>query len=232
MAIIRTGGGVATISGSIGGVVYSRNRGGPYCRNRAIPVNPASEYQEAVRAYMSQLVNLWQDTLTSAQRAAWDNYAEQVPLPNSFGDPRNVGGIGMYVRSNLPRLQNSLPRVDAGPIIFNLGGYTQPSLDSATAAAQTCSISFDNTDDWASEDDAAMLIYLSRAQSPSVNYFRGPYRVVSSIDGDSVTPPTSPEVSNLPFPVAATQILHARFNVTRADGRLGSDFRDFVACGA
>lgn len=229
MAIFTPGGGVAAVSGSVGGTTYSHNRGGPYMRTRAIPVNPGSVYQEAVRALMSQLTSLWQDTLTVAERAAWDTYALNVPLPNPLGQPRNVGGLGMYVRSNVSRLQHGNARIDDAPTIFDLGAYTPPDMASASESADTVSVTFDNTDAWAGEDEAALLVYLSRARGATINYHKGPYRYAGGVDGDSVTPPTSPVVINAPFPLGLAQRVFGRFTVIRADGRVGSDFRDFVA---
>lgn len=229
MAIFTPGGTVAAVSGSVGGVTYSRNRGGAYMRTRAIPVDPGSTFQNAVRFLVAQLTSRWLDTLTASQRAAWDNYALNVELPNPLGAPRNVGGLAMYVRSNVPRLQASetnFPRVDDAPVIFNLGDFTHPSLGNASEAAQTADVVFENTDDWANEDEAGMLIYGSRAQNPSRNFFKGPYRFAHNVLGDAVTAPTSPASVTWPFPFVATQKVFAQVRVTRADGRLSSPFRD------
>jgi len=215
-------------AGSIGGITYSHNRGGMYTRCRAIPTNPATEFQQAVRGYVAQLTSLWQNTLTVGQRVAWDAYAELVPLPDKLGEPRNVGGLGMYVRCNVPRLQAGEPRVDDGPTDYTLGDYTPPNLGNATEAAQTADLTFTTTDDWANEDDAAMLVYLSRGLSPAINFFKGPYRYAHKIEGDGITPPTSPATITVPFAITEGQKLFARVQVTRADGRLSSPFRDLV----
>lgn len=226
MAIVRLGGGVASASGSMGSVTFSRNRGGPYIRNRAIPTNPNTVFQQVIRALVAQLTNLWLNVLTAAQRAAWDVYAFNVPLPNALGEPRNVGGLGMYVRSNVPRLQTTLSRVDDAPLIFNLGDFTEPSI--AVATPSSVSLAFDNTDAWANETGSAMLFYFGRPQNPSINFFKGPYRFTTSAAGDDTTPPTSPEVvSVVPFPLATDQVLHIRSQVSRLDGRLSTDVRTF-----
>lgn len=228
MATIQLGGGIASIRGSIGGWTFSRNAGGDYIRNRAIPIQPGSSFQNTVKALMSQLTGLWSTFLDAGQRAAWAAYSEAVHLPNSQGIYRNVGGLAMYVRSNISRLQasaTSFPRADEGPVEFTLGEYTAPDVTLASEAAQTVGVAFDNTDAWANEDEAGMLIYLSRAKNAAVNFFKGPYRFAGKIEGDSVTAPTSPATINSPFPFVEGQKLFARVNVTRADGRLGSDFR-------
>lgn len=215
--------------GSVGGLTASRNRGGPYFRARVAPVQPASPEQAEVKQLLSQLVNIWSSILTPAQRAAWDNYADLVHLPNSLGVFRNVGGIGMYVRGNLSRLQASttdLPRADDGPVDFTTGEFTQPDVAAFSEATQGFSVVFDNTDGWANEDESAMLVYVSRAHNPGVNFFKGPYRFAGLILGDSITPPTSPAAMSAPFPFVETQKLFARVTVTRKDGRLSSTFRD------
>jgi hypothetical protein len=231
MASFLPGGGVAAVSGSVGGTTFSRNRGGPYMRVRAIPVDPGTTYQTAVRAIVSDLTSRWLNTLTAAQRAAWDTYALNVELPGPLGNMRNVGGLAMYVRSNVPRLQASAstyPRVDDAPTVFNLGDFTYPSLGNASEAAQTASLVFDNTDDWANEDNAGMLVYGSRAQNASRNFFKGPYRQCHDIQGDSTTPPTSPATVTWPFPFQQGQRVFAQVRVTRADGRLSSPFRHWT----
>ena len=217
-----------SLSGSVGGITASHNRGGTYFRNRAIPTNPNTPQQATVRGLMAQLANLWNDTLTSAQRTAWDEYAAAVLLPGPNGDPRNVGGLGQYVRSNLPRLQASLPRVDLGPSILNLGDYTIPTIASVTAATDLLSLNFTEADDWVGEDDAAMLVYTSRGQNATINFFKGPYRFAATILGDSSTPPTTPASVALAFGVAVGQKTFIRVTVTRADGRLATQFRDVI----
>lgn len=214
---------LAQASGSVGGATYSHNAGGMYIRNRSIPTDPASAAQVVIRSLVSQLVNLWTDTLTAAQRDTWNAYAAAVPLIDVFGDPRNRSGINHYVRSNVPRLQAGLPRVDSGPSIHNLGPYTQPSfaIDSAT---QMFAVTFTATDDWASEDDAALLLWGSRPNNPGVNFFKGPYTAMPAIEGDSVTPPTSPVDVAAPHVYSLGQKGFLRVNVTRADGRLSTPF--------
>lgn len=217
---------VDQLSGSLAGVTAARNRGGPYLRERAIPVNPNTAFQQVVRGLMSSLTSLWLNTLTQVLRDTWDLYAENVLIPDSLGEPRNVGGLGMYVRSNLPRLQSALPRQDTAPSTFNLGDYTAPVITSITAATSVMLLAFTDADDWANEDAAAMNVYTSRAQNPSINFFKGPYRFAGQILGDAITPPTSPASITIAFPAVAGQKVFVRVNVTRSDGRLGSDFRD------
>lgn len=209
------------MSGSMGGITASRNAAGTYFRQRSIPVNPATAQQQAVRNAMSQLAAAWVSVLSSAQRAAWVTYSDNVPLTDKLGAQINVGGLPMYQRSNVPRLQAGLPRVDDAPTIFDLGDFTTPTLTVAVLAT-ALQVSFDNSDAWANEDDSAMLVYGSRPVNASIAFFKGPYRLAGTIDGDSTTPPTSPATLTNPFPFVAGQRVFTQFRVSRADGRLSS----------
>ena len=217
---------VTEVSGSIGGITGSHNLGGMYFRARATPTNPNTPQQQAIRSAVGDLVARWPNTLTTLQRDLWRFYALNVPLLNPLGEPITVTGLNMYVRGNVPRLQAALVRQDDGPTVFNLGDFTTPFFD-ADRGADTMDVTFTNTDDWANEDDSAMLVYASRPQNPSIVFFKGPYRLTGVILGDATTPPTSPATLALPFPLAPGQRLFARIAVTRADGRRSLSFRGF-----
>lgn len=215
------------LSGSIGGITASHNLGGAYFRNRVIPTNPNSPQQQIVRSLVGQLTSLWLNTLTAGQRAAWDLYAGNVPLLDALGEPINVSGLNMYVRSNTPRVQAGGARVDDAPTTFNLGDYTAVTLTNLTEAGQTFDVGFTVGDDWVSEDDAYLLLYNSRPQNASINYFKGPYRLCGRVDGNSGVPPTSPATQGSQFPFVTGQRVFVRAQVSRVDGRLSLTQRLF-----
>ncbi len=209
----------------MGGITASHNKGGAYFRNRIIPVNPGTAEQLRVRQALGDLAARWTNTLSVPQRAAWDVYALNVPLLNPLGESRNVTGLNMYQRSNVPRLQVGLPRVDDGPTIFNLGDFTLPTIASLTAPA-TYSINFTEADAWVSEDDAAMLFYGSRNTGAAILFFKGPYnRFQPQLLGQSAIPPTTPFAGSSPFVITAGNKGFIKFSVTRADGRLSQTSR-------
>lgn len=220
------GGIVSEARGKLGGIVASRNRGGAYLRGMVVPTDPGTTHQTTVRGYMADLSNRWVNTLTYVQRAAWDAYAAAVLLPGSTGVLRNVGGLGMYCRTNVPALQAGLTRVDDAPTIFDTGDFTLPSIASITASTNVLSLAFEDEDDWAAEDDAVMLVYGSRPMNPTRNFFKGPYRFLGTVVGNSVAPPTTPQAFDLAFPVEVGHRVFIQVRVLRADGRLSSNFRD------
>ena len=227
MALIQVGGGVSVISGKIGGWVFARGPSGPYIRNFVIPIDPNSARQQVVRFAVAQLSTRWTEVLTDAQRAAWATYAGNVQLPNRLGAMRNISALAMYTRCNVPRLTCVAPVTgveDDAPAIFDIGTYTAPAIGTVSESADTVSWGFTATDDWAIEVGGAMYVFASRPQNPTINYFDGPYRACGTIPG-AVSPPTSPQVINLPFPIEAGQKVFFRCNVTLPDGRLASSFR-------
>jgi hypothetical protein len=212
-------------SGSLAGLTASRNKGGLYLRARAVPTNPSTVYQQAVRNAMSTLVDRWTTVLTPTQRGQWDVYAMNTPVFNTLGASINLTGQQQYLRSNVPRLITGLPAVDDGPGIFNLGSFTVPTFTTLVASTSVLTVAFDNTDEWANETGASLIMFVSRPQNPSVNYFKGPYRQWRSTDGNDSTPPTSPVAVAEPFTYAVGSRCFIKANVTRADGRYSQALR-------
>lgn len=208
------------VSGSIGGITYAHNKGGMYARARSLPVNPNSPQQVLIRTSMTLLVNAWQNVLTSAQRSAWEVYGTNVPKVGPLGDPLQLSGQQWYIAANVPRLQATLGRVDAAPTVFNRGEQDNTLAFTASAATQLVTVVFDDNLEWAGETGAAMLVYISRPQNPSINFFKGPFRFAAALLGSTATPLASPQTVAVPFPVVAGQRLFVAVSITRADGRL------------
>lgn len=215
---------ITQMSGSVGGMTGAHNRGGLYLRARSIPVNTNTSFQQTVRNLMSQLTARWVNTLTAAQRLSWQAYAELTPLVDSLGEARTIPPLSMYVRSNIARAQAGQTIIDDGPTTYGL-----PTLSPVTATfdatADEVDVAFTNTDTWANDDAGALAVFVSRPQNVTINYFKGPYRFAGVVQGDAVTPPTSPATFALPFPVAAGNKVFAQVRALDPDGRVSSPFR-------
>lgn len=216
---------ITDMSGSLGGITASRGRGGKYFRERVVPVNPNSPEQQAIKAFFSQLSGLWSQTLTQAQRDAWDVFAANTPVTNPLGDVHFLTGLNQYVKSNVPRLQASQTRIDTAPPLFGGAVYTPPTVDNATVAGQTFDVNFTVGDPWVGTDDAALIAWASPPQNPGINFYKGPYRFAGVVEGDSVTPPTSPASIAAPFAFTLGQRIFVRLNLSEANGNLGADTR-------
>ena len=117
MAKFTPGPTVAAVSGSIGGTVYSRNKGGAYIRNRAIPTNPNTLPQQNRRADLAALSQAWAD-LTDAQRASWLNWAQQNPRTDALGQSFNMSGQQSYISLNA-RIREDGGTIQVLPPIIN-----------------------------------------------------------------------------------------------------------------
>lgn len=232
MALVKLGGGVADIRGSIGGTVFSRNRSGAIARNRTIPVNPGSAAQTKIRSCMSVVRNLWFNVLTAAQRQAWDTYAEAVEVTNRLGESIKLTGWNHFQRSASSALYNDLPYQADGPTELALPEQDESISITASAATQLITIAFDDESAWASEDDAHLLVYASRGISPTRNFFKGPYQIAGTLAGDSGAPLASPLTVPAPFVLTEGQKVFCQFRIRRGDGRLSAPFRSVCTVAA
>lgn len=206
---------VTQASGSVGGITASRNRGGMYFRGRAIPVNPNTARQISARSALSTLVERWQSTLSASQRAAWSLYAANVPLVGPTGDPRDVGGIGMYVRSNVPRLVAGLSRIDAAPTEFSEAPapiVTAFTSVSGGGVGNGLNVTVSNFP----VSGGNVLVQSGRPTAQGVLFFAGPF----SFAGSGSSSPVNVPNSALKFATVLGSRQYARVRFTLDDGRL------------
>jgi len=224
MALVKYGGGIIQMSGSIAGNTFARNRYGNYVRARSKPVNPNTARQVAIRSIVTQLTVRWSTTLTAAQRTAWQLYADSVSMKNRLGETVKLSGFNHYIRSNVPRLQGGIAAVDAGPVIFELPDKDPTFAISASEATQTITYTFDDALAWANEVGGYMFKYEGMPQNPQRNFFGGPYRYHGNIDG-AASPPTTPDPeADPPYAFAELQRLWCYARIALADGRLSEKF--------
>ena len=225
MALVKFGGGILEMRGSVGGNTFSRNRYGNYVRSRTKPVDPKSTRQLAARNNIQALTQSWNASLTEAQRAAWALYAENVNVLNALGETISLSGYNMFIRSNAILLGASQSEVHDGPTVFELATSDPSFAVSISEATQNASVTFDNTMDWANEDDAYMVIYQGQPRQATRNFFNGNKRVLGVIEGNATTPPTSPATIAVDWPVVEDHKVAVYGRIVRADGRASEPFR-------
>ena len=218
---------ISKASGSIGGVTGSRNRFGMYFRSRSNPVNPNSDRQIDARSRMAQLASAWNEQLTAAQRSLWNSYAAAVPIQNKLGATIYLTGFNHFCRSNAVKLQVESAYGEDAPSLYTLPEQDPTFSVAYSEASQLITVTFDDTLDWCSEDDAHMVIHMGIPKLNDVNFFGGPWRYAASLDGDSTTPITSPQTVAVPFTIGEGQKVWTRGRILRADLRLSNFFRGF-----
>lgn len=205
-------------SGKEGGSVWSHNAGGPYIRNRAIPTNPNTDAQVAVRNAITSISIAWNQTLTQVQRDAWDTYGLNVPWTNRLGQSINLKGLAHYIRCNVPRVQSGIARIDVAPTIFLLAEADTQLSATASEATQQVTVDGDAAHAWIGEAAAWCFIYMGAPQNASRKFFGSPYRLLSAVPGAG--PPPFPAVINTVWPFALDQRIWIRTRIARGDGRL------------
>lgn len=116
MAIFTPGPAVSSISGSVGGQTFSRNRGGQYMRRRAIPSLVSSPAATNIKALLAAYSQAWSG-LTAAQRNAWTEYARQTPVINALGNAFTRSGQQAYVACNTRIALAAGTAITAPPIV-------------------------------------------------------------------------------------------------------------------
>lgn len=91
---------VGEFRGRIGGIVYSRNKGGMYARLGSPPTNPQTSRQQITRSILGGESSKWSAALTAAERDSWDVYAAANPIKNSLGQDVFITGLAWFVKAS------------------------------------------------------------------------------------------------------------------------------------
>lgn len=205
-------------SGSVGPVVHSHNGSGPYTRPRTLPFDPKTIRQLRVRARFNTVRTRWTETLTSAQRATWADYATRVTTPGRNDTRNRLTGQQLFVRCNVARIRPFMGFRDTAPLISTLGSAQQVLLQK-TVILSELRVIFDNSDEWVTQSGAFLIVYVSDTFPLTVNFFAGPFRFAGVIIGNTAAPPRSPTTVIDPFPALPLAHRWARTRVVFDDGR-------------
>lgn len=210
-------------SGSVSGITVARNHYGYYARARTSPINQNTARQITLRNHMRTLSAAWNDTLTTAQRAGWTLYGQNVPMIGKLGETIHLPGKEHYIRSNVPRLLVPTTRIDDPPTTFSIPAAATGLSVTFDESAQTIILAHNTTDAWANEVGGWLLFLMGRPQNPSRAFYGSPWKYADSLAG-AVVPPVSPFTTNVTFPVAQGQRVWLQCRVLRADGRVSTPF--------
>ncbi len=232
MALVKFGGGIIQMSGSLAGNTFARNRYGNYVRARTKPVNPNTARQIEVRAIIAMLTARWSTTLTAGQRTAWNHYASSVNMKNRLGETVKLSGFNHYIRSNTIAAMVPYPLVDDGPVVFELPDQDPTFAVTASEATQVLTLAYDDTMNWATEDLAYMFFFQGKPQNAQREFFAGPWRFIGSVGGIDPGGPVEPHAAGAAFAISEGQRIWTYARIQRADGRLSEVFRADTFCAA
>jgi len=232
MALIKFGGGVVQMTGSIAGSTFARNRYGNYARARTKPTNPNTAGQQVVRATLSELTTRWAQTLTAGQRTAWNLYGSSVTMKNRLGEAIFLTGFNHYIRSNSIPVRLGLTPVDDGPVIYELPEADPAFAITISEATQNITATYDDTLAWATETGGLLCMFQGSPQNAQRNFFAGPWLLWTAVQGVDAAPPASPKIAPAVFAVAEGQHVWCYARILMADGRLSEPFRNDILVAA
>lgn len=224
MALVKFGGGVVGMSGSIAGNTYARNSYGNYVRARTKPINPNTARQVQVRAALSLLTEHWANILTSDQREKWGDYAAGVAMKNRLGESIHLSGFNHFIRSNHLRITTSGPWIPAGPGVNELPAADGKFAITASAGTQLITVTFDDVMAWANEVGGRMFVFGGKPQNTQRNFFAGPWRGGGFFAGQVGAAPASPLPLGTFYHLTQGQRLWCYARISRADVRLSEKF--------
>lgn len=167
-------------SGSLAAQTSSRNRYGQYRRTRAIPVNPKSIKQQAVRARMQTNAAAWR-ALTALQRSGWDSLGASMTRTDSLGQTYTLTGFQAYASVNNNNLAAGNAVVSAAPALLT---PDQITFGAVTLTAIAGTIAFTPTPLGAGE---RAFLYVSKQRSAGRAY-EGDLRLLSASAAALATP--------------------------------------------
>lgn len=237
MALLRFGGGITEMRGSVAGNTYARNRFGAYSRARTKPINPRSSRQMGARIAVMFLAEQWRETpMDDDKREAWETYAGSVNWQNKLGEVTKLTGFNHFVRSNAAIIRAGGTVVTTGPTDLGLpAGDPDFLATAAKAAGQQITYVFTDTFDWCKETGGYLVIYAGQPQNATRTFFNGPWRFERSVAGVDPAGASSP-MSDVPFlswTLVAGQKIWIQAAIIRKDGRVTTKFRpDPIIVGA
>lgn len=224
--LYRTGIAVSGLSGSSGGITAARNRFGPYFRSRTTPVNPNTDRQTQARSIMAFLAEQWRELpMNDAKRLAWETYAASFNWNNRLGDSVSLTGFNAFCMCGAAKIHAGGSHELDGPAALGLPSQDPTFQVTISEAAQKLSCTFDDGFDWCDEDFGFLLVQMHQPQSPSRNFFGGPWRTAGAIPGTVAVPAASPDATiDVAYTATEGQKTVCRARVIRADSRCSQFF--------
>jgi hypothetical protein len=143
LAKLLFGATITGMRGTVSGVTFSANKGGPYCKGWSRGVNPSTELQTERRATLAANGAAWQ-ALTPTVRGQWDTYAAAAGQKKTdpLGNDYYASGFNWFCAFNICRTihgWNFLTTGPAGapPAVYPITAMTANANPTNTAVVTT-----------------------------------------------------------------------------------------------
>ncbi|HUD44969.1 MAG TPA: hypothetical protein VMR41_05470 [Patescibacteria group bacterium] len=181
-AKIKFGQIISEARGKIAGMVFSRNRGGSFIRQKVTPLNPRTDLQKAIRASLKTAAKNWAGLGDDVQ-AGYDAMKEQGARHNSIAERYVPSGFNLYIA--LCRVAQTIGV--AAPTAYP--GNTEPGeilTQSWVAVRPGNTLTLTFTPPIPAAD--AWIIYATKPLSYGRKDSRSDYRVIAVLTSTNVSP--------------------------------------------
>lgn len=179
MALVKYGPVVSDVRGSIGGTVFSRSRAGAFARIRTKPVFTPTAERDRYQSIMAWVYGYWHDTLTNAQRIAWNTLGDNTDFTNALGDTYHPSGYNLFLRTNaLAR------RILEATVVVAPGAATGAHYPITYTAAAGPVVKAEMED--APAVQHLILFWLSLPQPFTVYSYTGPFFRFAGLDANTL----------------------------------------------
>jgi hypothetical protein len=134
MARVTFGNVVAEARGKLGGIVFSRNTGGAYVRQKVSPVQPRTPAQLNQRSRLTAVSKVW-ETLSESQRSAWKSFSLEAKKRDVLGLQKQRTAQQMFMFCNLALDSVGYALILNPPTSLAVDALSSLSLVSATSGA-------------------------------------------------------------------------------------------------
>lgn len=165
MGKILWGNGISRIRNKVGSVVYSDNHFGGFVRNLAIPFNPKTSKQNAIRAELRRLSQRFQ-TIGAQNIIDWNAYGASKAYFDRFGQPYYLTGQEAYCQLNMNLYMVGESTVDTAPTSEVFFALISPVL--TATGGSSVSLAFDGP----VPAGTAMIIDATDAESLGKTYLK------------------------------------------------------------
>lgn len=163
--------------GKQGGQVASKNRFGPYLRNKVTPVNRNTSFQAAVRAAFGSFASGWSGTLSEAERQSWMAFSALNPFTNIFGDKRFLTGQNSYIQANAALANAGLTAVTDPPTTTQTGIIGDIVLAAASGGGGTLTLTTNEVD---VDAGSKIQVYATPLLSEGINFVKSELRYIGT----------------------------------------------------
>lgn len=224
---VKFGGGIVAARGSIAGNVYSANASGAYVRAFAMPTNPDTTYQQAVRSLFGGISNNWKG-LTSAQQNGWIEAAPSWPVQDSLGQTVILTGQQLFCRLNNSLLQVGESTIDDAPAPATIVDITSLTLTNVEDAALQVTVAWSDAGGVV-PDGQALIIEATTGLSAGITAPKRPaFKQIQIVAATTSTAPVnilSAYTARLGAPVVGKKVFIRVSTVDIANGQRGQAFQ-------